>query len=563
MLNVYRRSHFWLGMAILFSLVYSSMALQQAFNGEYIVQDDARQHVFWMRRWLDLQLFPDDLIADYFQSVAPLGYKFIYALPAVLGIDPILISKVLPSLLGIATTYYCFALTLELLPIPIAGFIATLLLNQNLWLQDGLISGTPKAFAIPLLLAFLYYYVRKYLFCTSITILLIGWFYPSFVFICSGLLLLRLWEYKSYLTKLKLPNKDILFAMVGLTAAFLVLLPYAVATSKFAPTITLEQAHNLPDFSLNGRSAFFNSSSWDFWFNGSRSGIRVSSALMPPLTYLAILLPLLLKFKRVFTLNKQVTTKVKILNQLLLVSLAMFIVAHLVLFTLHLPSRYTQNPLRIIIAIAASLSITIITQFLLQAVSNSARNSWLKQILSQLIIVLLGVLLIVYPHTLKNFVWTQYEQGKAVELYQFLRQQPQDILVASLSYEADNLPTFARRSILVSQEYAIPYHTGYYFPFRQKAIALIEATYSSDLDTVKKFIDRYQIDFWLIDNSSFNSEYLTSNDWIMQHQPVAQNAVANLQQNQIPALQLIKDKCSVLETKDSQLIDTQCILSQN
>jgi hypothetical protein len=63
------------------------------------VQDDAQQHVFWMRRFIDPQLFPNDLIADYFQSVAQPGYKAIYQLAAAIGIDPMVFNKLLPIVL--------------------------------------------------------------------------------------------------------------------------------------------------------------------------------------------------------------------------------------------------------------------------------------------------------------------------------------------------------------------------------------------------------------------------------------------------------------------------------
>jgi hypothetical protein len=46
------------------------------------------------------------------------------------------------------TTGYCFGVCVQLLPVPMTGFIGALLLNQNLWMQDGLISATPKAFCI-------------------------------------------------------------------------------------------------------------------------------------------------------------------------------------------------------------------------------------------------------------------------------------------------------------------------------------------------------------------------------------------------------------------------------
>jgi hypothetical protein len=60
---------FWLSLSLTFAVIYSILALKRAFSGEYVVQDDARQHVFWMRRFLDADLFPNDLIANYFQSM--------------------------------------------------------------------------------------------------------------------------------------------------------------------------------------------------------------------------------------------------------------------------------------------------------------------------------------------------------------------------------------------------------------------------------------------------------------------------------------------------------------
>ena len=568
-LSLKRISRFWLAIAILFSLIYSFMALQQAFSSQYVVQDDARQHVFWMRRYLDSELFPNDLIADYFQSIAPLGYKIIYAIPAALKIDPLVISKLLPGILGLITTYYCFVLLMEFFPIPFTGFIATLLLNQNLWLQDGLVSGTPKAFAVPLLLAFLYYYLRRSLPLTSILILLCGLFYPSLVFICSGLLIVQLGKFKNNLLHPKRQTKrqksqDIFFCFCGLAVAFIVLLPYAISTSEYAPIITLSEARSLPDFAINGRSFFFNDQNpLNFWLDGSRSGIRLSSALMPPLNCLAIFLPFLFKSPTIFPLTQKVTPKINLLIQLILVSLVMFGIAHLSLFKLHLPSRYTQNSLRIIFIIIGSISTTIIIHFLLQKIINRRTKSQIyPKILAVLSLLFLSSLLVFYPHFVQNFVWTQYQQGNAVELYEFLQQQPKDTMVASLTSETDNLPTFAQRSILVSREYAIPYHTGYYFPYRQKAIDLIAAQYSTDIAVVKKFVRQYNVDFFLIEQSSFTPEYIESNYWLKQHQPVAQNAIASLKQGDVPALQEYQDSCSVLTTEQFTLIDTKCILNQ-
>ena len=75
--------NFWLSVSLGFAVVCSWLALKEAFSSQWVVQDDARQHVFWMLRYLDPELFPQDLIADYFQSVAPVGYTSLYKLAAI------------------------------------------------------------------------------------------------------------------------------------------------------------------------------------------------------------------------------------------------------------------------------------------------------------------------------------------------------------------------------------------------------------------------------------------------------------------------------------------------
>jgi hypothetical protein len=61
------RTLFWLSITLTFSVIYRLLVLQQALDGDYIVQDDPRKNIFWMRRFLNPELFPNDLIADFFQ----------------------------------------------------------------------------------------------------------------------------------------------------------------------------------------------------------------------------------------------------------------------------------------------------------------------------------------------------------------------------------------------------------------------------------------------------------------------------------------------------------------
>ena len=148
------KANFWLLLSIVVAILFSLSGLRLAFASVYTVQDDARQHVFWMQRFADGDLFPDDMIADYFSSVAPLGYKGLYWLVNGLGLEPWLFNKILPVILGAISTVYLFLVCLEIFPVPFAGFIAVLLFNQNLWMLDDLVSGTPRAFFLSFVFGF-------------------------------------------------------------------------------------------------------------------------------------------------------------------------------------------------------------------------------------------------------------------------------------------------------------------------------------------------------------------------------------------------------------------------
>ena len=339
------------------------------------------------------------------------------------------------------------------------------------------------------------------------------------------------------------------------------MLPYAIATSDFAPTITLAQARELPEFQSGGRSGFFTDNVWDFWFNGSRTSLRIPSALIPPLAYLGLLFPFATRKNKAQNLQNsqqlQIQPQIRLLSQLAIVSLVMFLIAHSLLFALHLPSRYTQNSIRIIIILLASIVLTFTWEFLLNRI---IQRNLVKKLIYRFLALLLAVVLIFYPHTQKRFVWTNYVTGNQVGLYEFLQQQPKDSLIASLTAETDNLPTFAQRSILVSREYAIPYHWGYYKPFRQRASDLITAQYSPDLEVVKSFINKYGVTHFLIENSSFTPDYLAKNKWIRQHERATEGAIANLATQNLAAIAKVKDICSNFEDGNYIVIDSQCIL---
>ncbi|MEM9117020.1 MAG: hypothetical protein AAGD09_03965 [Cyanobacteria bacterium P01_F01_bin.56] len=565
----------WYGLSVLTAAYYGYLVLQTSFAGDYVIQDDARQHVFWMLRFVDASLLPNDLMADYFQSNAPVGYTLLYRTIAALGLHPFVFNKLLPVGLSLLTTHYCFRFSLQLLPVPAAAFISTLLLNQTLWMRDDIVSGTPRAFVYPLLLAFLVYLNGRAFWPCMGVLALQPLFYPHCALLSAGILVIQLWQVKEGKLGLVQDPQRYRFSAVGLGILVSLLAPYALEKSAFGPLISAAKARTMPEFAPGGRAAYFNDQPLFFWF-GDRAGFIPTPVFTPPLLALSLGFPWLWGRSRSSAMSR-LRSRAAILQPLVLSSFGLYFAAHLLLFRLHLPSRYTTHSLRIFFALTAGFTLWFIITALLRFWEVPGPDCWAAKIFSGAVLSLLIGLLLGYSALTQSFPVTANRYGRVPEMYEFLRQTPNDTTVASLTRETSNLHAFAQRSPLISPELGLPYHTGYYEQFRTRVGDLIDAQYSDNLEAVQDFIRRYDINFWLLDDKSFSPDFLADNKWFNQHQPEAQAAIAQLSDREAaPILEQAKTDCTVFETtlqgkalarlseRDAErlwLLDASCLLN--
>jgi hypothetical protein len=135
-------------------------------------------------------------------------------------------------------------------------------------MRDDLVSATPRAFIYLFFLAFLYYLLRRSLLLCLSAIALLGLFYPPFLFILAGILVLKLWRWERSRLRLSKNRLDYVFGATGLGLSLLLMLPYALNSSEFGPIVTGIEARALPAFSETGRIPFFDDNpcyfgSWD------------------------------------------------------------------------------------------------------------------------------------------------------------------------------------------------------------------------------------------------------------------------------------------------------------
>ncbi|MEO1210846.1 MAG: hypothetical protein AAFX78_15025 [Cyanobacteria bacterium J06638_20] len=547
----------WILASLAVPLVYGGMMLVFALR-PFIVQDDTRQHIVWMKRWADPELFPGDWIMDYFQSASPLGVRAIYRAMAAVGIEPLLAAKLLPIAIAFVASFSFYRLTLRLFPVQATAFLAVLLFNQQLWLNDDLSSASPRAFVYPCFMAFLDFWTAESLLPCLGAIALLGLFFPPLILLAVGALWLRLVRLRGFSLRFSKHPADYRFAIGGLIVAAIVLLPFILGgLSDYGPIISAEQMRAMPEYGPGGRNQYFVPPTWRTLFKGSAG---LSLPYFPTVVLLGLAFPFL--SARRFPWGDRLQPSQRLFMDLLVVSLGLFLLAHIALLRLHFPNRYTYHTWRIILPLATAIILTLLLERGWHWLSQRRQRGLLSlrdrgYVVGAIALLLTLVLVPVMP----RIVWAfqNWVEGDAPEVYTYLAAQPKDTLVASLALDANNIPTFTERSLLVGREFALPHHRGYYAEISRRAEDLVRAQYTDDPTVLRQVIDRYGIDFWLLDVAAFEPDYLPQQDWLFHSsfQSTVQEAITEA--GRPTAIQSASDACTVLDLPQYQLLDAQCL----
>jgi hypothetical protein len=542
-------------LSFLLPLYYGIISLFNAFSHPYLIQDDARQHVFWMHRFIDPTLFPNDIIADYFQTINPVGYAAFYRAFAQLGIEPLLLAKLLPIVLGLITSAYCFGIVMQIFPVPFAALVTTVILNQGLWMRDEIITGTSRAFLYPIFLAFIYYLLKRSFLPCMITMVLQAVFYPPLALVQAGTLLMRLLRWERGRLGLSKQKTDYQFGLVGAGIAIALILWFFPDLSTFGPMINAAQMQAMPEFGATGRLGYFDQDFWQTWISGDSA---LLPRFIPPIILICVLYP--------FCRPRSISRKITLFRDLLYASLCLFLLAHILLPRLYFPSRFAGHSFWLVMVVLSGITIVLLLEnFRLWLQQQDLRHFKVKTAIALVSFFCLVSLLV--PMVPPLFLKGQSQAiGSAAKVYEFFAQQPQDILIASLAEEIDNIPAFSKRSVLVSKEYALPFHLGYYRQIRQRAIDLINAQYSPNLAVIQSFIQKYQIDFFLVDRGAFDAKIILNNpglrNWLTQFQPATDEAIARLDRQEKLAIVPLMKSCTVLRTKNLSVLNAECILKK-
>lgn len=564
-LSSHNRFSWGLGISLIAPLYFGLLSLNHVLNHPFIIQDDARLHLVWLQQWIDPSLFPNDLIAHYYTTLHPIGFKALYGLVSQIGIAPLDFAKLVPLALAVVATVYLFQLSQVLLPIPLSGILVTLIFNQNIWLKDDLISATPRAFVYPLFAAFLYYLVRRSPLPCLIVLMLQGLFYPQIMMVSAATLTLRLVRWHEGSLRWSRQQQDYILWGAGVGVAIAILLIFSrTVSSEFGDLVTAAQMQAMPEFGPGGRREYFGVPLLHFWFAGA-SGLRLP--LFPPIIWAAVGLPWVLRSP--LDLARQITPQVRLLLDVLLGAIGLFALAHLLFPTLYLPSRYTFYSGRMVMAIAAGLVLTVALDGgyrWWQQRRQTRRPLSLCDRLGVILLSMLAIAIVTLPAVPSLVLPCQsWVIGEHPLLYDFLNRQSKETQVASLTKEADNVPAFARRSVLVSQELALAYHPEFHAVMTERITDLLQAQYSPDLTLAQKVIERYGIDLWMMDAQFDNPTYLASQTWLVRSMVEAdvEGAIAQLQSGVVPAFRTLIPCCEAFSEENLLVLDAACIMKSS
>jgi hypothetical protein len=463
---------------VLATVLWAGPAVLRAdlFNG------DAAHHVFWLYRYADPTLFPNDLSIEYFASpsVAPWGYRALYAMIVLLG-DTLLVAKIVAAVLLVISLGLAWRLGAALVETgrPLAGLLAVLATAALLPLNDLLPPmGLQRSFALPITLLCLWALVSRRYAWVGISWLAAALFYPIIVPVLglgAGLVFLD-----DLLRDRQMPPHFLWNALLGGLAISIIVLGSGVPEAV-GPMVTKGQVLTMPEFGPNGRQDLFGSGSIGSYFWHHRTGLGWSRKML-------LVMGIAVGLTAVLHRHRLIPRAAWLLA---IAGVALWLVARLALLHLYLPNRHS----RLVIAAFAIVAFTAAAFATIEA----AAIRWpamLRRIpLTMAVIAPLIMAAALLPTAVA--AWRTPIDGDMERAYSFIASLPNDTLVAAHPDLADYIPLRTRHSVLASSEGSIAFMRGYYERVVPRIDASLRAAYATSWDELQAALAPYDVDVML------------------------------------------------------------------
>ncbi|MDD9897878.1 MAG: hypothetical protein OXU45_02655 [Candidatus Melainabacteria bacterium] len=473
--------------SLMISLGIALWVEARVFTDSYAINDDVRNQIYWMAKFVDPGFFANDYIASYFNQssmVSPMLaslYKF-WSFFA----DPKILTQYLPFVIILATTYFLYK-ACEIHAGPNYAFWISLVFNLYIWTMKYTAGGLPRAFFYLLFFLFFWMLAKRawgwLVFCFVLQALI----YPTASFLSLVTLLIE-----SFRSKL---SPKIFAGATAISAVILCTRYLYFKVPSFGPLTTLEQAKAMPEFYIDGRAAVFITpySFTQTGFDWSLINDMLIKFWDQAYIFLVVLAALVISFvayKKLAANSSPLVNMPAYLYSSSFASIGLFILAYLTLFYLYLPHRYIAYTLPLV-------PVYIVGALLFKLEQDSSRRPWLVW----LVVILLSFG--ISKLWREDLIHVSKPQRK---LFTYLASTPKEAMIAAPMDLASNIVAFAYRSVIANSETNIPFHQAYYQEITKRVQDLEQLFKTEDLNYIQDFVQEYNIDYLVIDtkDSEFN-----------------------------------------------------------
>jgi len=466
----------------IFSLLVTLYCQFPLLTNKFAINDDVRQEIYHYERYRDSELFKDDLtITGYLKNWNPEGLDFFYFLISKIY-DPVKFTKILPFFLCMLSAVYIFMIG-RTLKNEKAGLLAGIIFVFFAWTRKEITvfgTGNGEDFGILFCIMFMHYYLKKDFLKTSIILILLALFYPPLLIIC---LLTYLFSLILELARgARFKKGKLLILSITLLLILIVLgVKYGGGKIKM---LTLQEMKNMEEFYPGGRKRIFYPSFYQRWAN-----IESGMAIDYPVEWLIVISILLFLFYR----KKALSNLPLSLWHFIFISFVMFAISNIVMFRLYGPSRYMRYPLPLFLILFVAVNLT-------DSISK-IKSSRLKPVF------LAGFIMFTAFYFFPE-VKARYRIAPYPRLYGFLQSLPKDILVAGEPFLMDDIPTFAKRMVLVNDEISQPYFADFYPLVKARIFDFFDAYYSDSYEKICDFCKKYKVTHLVVDKRHLSKDYV-------------------------------------------------------
>jgi hypothetical protein len=486
--------------ALLAFCASAAVALAAQWPGltnSFVANDDVRQQLYWMQRWLDPDLYPPDILNDYARLYVSWGMQALYRVGC-LAFHPLFFSK----LVAVALEAWLGALLFQTgRALKDEGLgLATLAV---FWLMpafmENISGGLARAFAAPLFVLFLSALVRRSRLLALAALLAQALFIPYILLLClmTATIHWAAWRLGLFKTPPLLGSlMDILVCLTSLGLA--VAWQSNIGAAGFGPLPWAGEMTGRPEFYAHGRLDLlpFPSLAWElagrpwgsfapFRDGGIAAGIAATCLLLPALA---------LGARRVAW--KALGGHAAALWSIFIASLVLYALARIFALKLFVPSRYLEYTTNIFLCLGVAVLLDPLIRPLLRRAPQALGGALLLAAL---------VLGAVRQHGVELY---DYSGGRA--LYAFARTTPKTSRFAGHPEVMDNVLTFGQRNVYASFELAHPWSGGYWAVIGPRLERLAKAYYATDPGELRRFCQGEGIDFFVVDRRHYTPEFIAA-----------------------------------------------------